>query len=446
MIDNYFLYTHHITSLRKSTDKALQEHGYSGLLVNSGVINNYFADDITVPFRPVGHFAHWCPLREAGQMLLYLSGQTPRLYIDNTPSYWCKSTIDLNDQWLDQFIVRDHRQLADDLKQHRQLAYLGPELAWIEDSTTIASNPPELYQQLDANRRTKTDYEIANLREANALAAKGHLRLRDRFAAGWSELEIHLDYLREIRLAEHQLPYNNIVAMDEHAAILHYNHYRTRRFHDKVCLADCGAIKRGYIADITRTYLKKREGVTELFAELVLGMEQVQQRICSEVMAGKSIYDLHYRTHLAVAELLHANDLIEVTGEEAVNDGLTNLFFPHGLGHLIGVQTHDVGSNLPSCQHSYPNLEIFSKLRFRGKLQHNMVITIEPGLYFIPMLLDKKRQHEKRINWQAIDELLPLGGVRIEDNVLVQDKGMVNLTREHLGNEPIIREWVCYEE
>ena len=445
MIDNYFLYSHHIDSLRKSTDQALQEHGYSGLLINSGIISNYFADDITVPFRPVGHFAHWCPLREPGQMLFYLSGQGPRLYIDNTPSYWHKSTIDLNDQWLDQFVVCDHQQLTDDLKQHQRLAYIGPEVAWVEDSATIASNPPELCQQLDANRRIKTEYEIANLREASALAAKGHRQLRDRFAAGWSELEIHLDYLRTVRLAEHQLPYSNIVAMDENAALLHYNHYRIRRYHSKVCLADCGAIKRGYIADISRTYFKHMM-VANIFHELVLGMERVQQQICAEVRAGESFYDLHYRTHLAIAGLLHANDVIKVTGEEAVTEGLTKIFFPHGLGHSLGVQTHDVGSSMPNCQHSYPELKIFDKLRFRGRLQRDMVITIEPGLYFIPLLLDEHRPQEKRINWQVIDELLPLGGIRIEDNVWVQDKGMVNLTREHLGNEPIIKEWTCYEE
>ena len=445
MIDKYFLYHQHLDYLRKTTGKALQEHGYSGLLVNSGIIGSYFADDLTVPFRPVGHFAHWCPLREAGQMLFYVIDQRPCLYIDNTPSYWHQSTIDLNSQWLDQFVICDPQQLTDDLKQHQQLAYIGPEVAWVEDSETIVSNPPELCQQLDANRRTKTAYEIACLREASALAARGHQRLRDCFADGWSELEIHLEYLRTVQLTEQQLPYNNIVAMDEKAAILHYNHYRLNRFPAKVCLADCGAMYRGYVADISRTYIKTAS-VSKLFTELLLGMEQLQQQICSKVKAGETVYDLHYQTHLAIAELLRATDLIRVEGEEAVAEGLTQLFFPHGLGHMIGVQTHDVGGNLPPCQHSYPDLAIFSKLRFRGELQPDMVITIEPGLYFISMLLDAKRQQEKRLNWQAIDELLPLGGVRIEDNVWVKDNGMVNLTREHLGNEPIIGEGQCYEQ
>lgn len=438
MIDKHLLYRQHVDYLQKVTGEALQEHGYSGLLVHSGMINNYFADDLTVAFRPVGHFAHWCPLREAGQMLFYVHDQRPFLYLDNTPSYWHQSTIDLEARWLEHFTVRDHRQLADDLKQYQQLAYIGPEVAWIEDSQTIASNPPELCQQLDTNRRTKTAYEISCIRAANARAAQGHRRLRECFVAGMSELEIHLEYLRAVGLAEQELPYGNIVALDEKAAILHYNHYRTERLSAKVCLADCGAVDLGYVADISRTYVK--QGASSLFCDLLLGMEQLQQRICVEVRAGVSVYDLHYRTHLAIAELLQATGISKVAGEESVVGGLTKLFFPHGLGHSLGVQTHDVGSNLPPCQHSYPNLGIFSNLRFRGELHRDMVITIEPGLYFIPLLLDNKRQTEKRLVWQTIDKLLPLGGIRIEDNILVQDDGMVNLTREHLGNEPIIGE------
>ena len=133
--------------------------------------------------------------------------------------------------------------------------------------------------------------------------------------------------------------------------------------------------------------------------------------------------------------------MLRVDSEEAITTGLTKIFFPHSLGHMLGLQVHDVnGVNpAPAVAPQKPILEIFTKLRFREDLAVNEVITIEPGIYFIPLLLSQHRQ-DQRLNWELIDTLAPLGGMRIEDNVLVSDRTSINITRKFLGNDPIVRD------
>ena len=112
-----------------------------------------------------------------------------------------------------------------------------------------------------------------------------------------------------------------------------------------------------------------------------------------------------------------------------VAEGVTRAFFPHGIGHFLGVQVHDVaGKPVPS-----PADAPF--LRLMRTLEPGMVVTIEPGLYFIPSLLEPLLSGplERHINRPLLDELQGCGGIRIEDNVVVTDSGCRNLTRESEG-------------
>ena len=111
---------------------------------------------------------------------------------------------------------------------------------------------------------------------------------------------------------------------------------------------------------------------------------------------------------------------------------LHNLRIFHEAGHLLGIQVHDVGGkqintrgDITAPPTDYP------ALRNTRTIEKGQVFTIEPGLYFIPQLLDPERRSSrgKLINWKLVDSLLPLGGIRIEDNVLVTASGVENLTR-----------------
>ena len=136
--------------------------------------------------------------------------------------------------------------------------------------------------------------------------------------------------------------------------------------------------------------------------------------------------------HHETADLLVRFDLVRCSAESAFDRKITDAFFPHGLGHLLGLQTHDVGGKLANAEgNEVESPERFPSLRYTREIDVDHVFTVEPGLYFIPMLLDALRESEAGadVNWNKVDALRPCGGIRIEDNVVVTSDGADNLTR-----------------
>jgi Xaa-Pro dipeptidase len=113
---------------------------------------------------------------------------------------------------------------------------------------------------------------------------------------------------------------------------------------------------------------------------------------------------------------------------------VTDHFLPHGLGHFLGLQVHDVGGDLAGpAGGKLPRPTRFPRLRLLRPLDADMVVTIEPGLYFIDTLLDRLRARRKaarHVQWRRLGDLRKFGGIRIEDDVLVTPSGHRNLTRE----------------
>jgi len=109
------------------------------------------------------------------------------------------------------------------------------------------------------------------------------------------------------------------------------------------------------------------------------------------------------------------------------------VFFPHGLGHLLGLEVHDVGGFMRSPDGGdIPRPAGHPYLRLTRVLEQGFVVTMEPGLYFIPQLLAGARADERsrRINWARVDSLRKFGGIRIEDDLAVTATGCENLTRD----------------
>ena len=194
-------------------------------------------------------------------------------------------------------------------------------------------------------------------------------------------------------------------------------------------LIDAGAQVHGYAADITRTY----SAGDELFQALIDRMDALQQALIGNVRAGVDYRELHIETHRQLAGVLVDAELAKGGPDTLLATGVTAAFFPHGLGHLLGIQVHDVGGFLedesgasidPPSGHPF--------LRLTRVLQEDMVLTVEPGLYAIDMLLDNLRgaPAEQHVNWKTVEWLRPYGGIRIEDNVRVLNDGCENLTRD----------------
>ena len=274
------------------------------------------------------------------------------------------------------------------------------------------------------------------MRGAQALAVRGHLAVADAFKAGATELELHQVYLAASGQRETELPYPNIIGLNEHAATLHYQRLRAEAPTVKrSLLIDAGAEWNGYAADITRTY---SASATDDFAAIIETMDSLQQRICAEVKPGVDFVVLHAFTHRQLAGVLRDHQIVQCSADEAVARGITRGFLPHGLGHLLGLQVHDAGGRLADAtgrKREPPAQD--PHLRLTRTLQPGVVVTIEPGLYFIPSLLRALlAKNEAQLNRAMIERLVPFGGIRIEDNVEVTADGHRNLTREAFAAAP----------
>ena len=196
-------------------------------------------------------------------------------------------------------------------------------------------------------------------------------------------------------------------------------------------MIDAGVAVNGYASDITRTYAFD-DGSD--FAAMIGVMDAQQLELVAAGGIGKSPVDLHVLSHIKAGDILRQFDVVKVSGEEAFESGITAAFYPHGLGHHLGSNVHDRGSNLANAQGDVlPPPEKYPKLRSSAPMVANQIHTVEPGLYFIPALLDKLRSGDQaaNINWSRVDDFLPYGGIRIEDNIIVHaDDSLENLTRD----------------
>ena len=267
------------------------------------------------------------------------------------------------------------------------------------------------------------------IERANRIAARGQAATHRIVPDHPSEFELNEIYCRATGQRESALPYLNIVAVNEHAGILHYQELdrhpppTIRSF-----LLDAGACCNGYASDVTRT----SSGADDEFSDLILSMDAMQQQLCAEAQPGVDFIALNERAHQLLAEVLVAHRLTRCASDETYTLGITRSFLPHGLGHLLGLQVHDAGGHLRTPdghEHAPPREHPF--LRLTRVLEPGFVVTIEPGIYFIPALLNQLKNESVAplIDWQLVERLSPCGGVRIEDDVLVTESESLNLTR-----------------
>lgn len=430
------LFHQHIADRQRTASEALDQTGFETLVISSGKVYTHFADDQDAPFHPTPHFAHWCPMAGPHHLLVVHPGKRPRLIRYAPEDFWYEQSPLGDPFWAAEFEIEEAGTVEDVWKRLGALsraAYIGNETDRAE-TAGLEPNSTLLTAHLDWHRTTKSSYEVQCIEEATVIAAKAHQAARAAFLAGASELEIHYAYIQAAGIVDHEMPYGSIVALNEKGAILHYEGKRMVK-PGAVLLIDAGAQVRGYAADITRTMAAPH--CDSRFAALIAGMGQIELQLCDLVKPGLPYGDLHHQGHLLIASLLMESGILKASPEEAVEKGLSRPFFPHGLGHHLGIQVHDVAGHQGSPDGTpAPTHPLHPTLRNNRIIEANQVFTVEPGLYFIPMLLRPFRENGQRsmFNWTLIDELTPCGGIRIEDNLLVTTHGHRNLTRPHLPN------------
>ncbi|MDO8909460.1 MAG: Xaa-Pro dipeptidase [Pseudohongiella sp.] len=440
------LFAEHLQIIDRQLADAMAGSGLSAdaVLIHSGSAHNHYADDQGKPFRAWGHFLRWVPVDRPDQFILLRPGQKP-LFIPLIPQdFWHDQHLDMPAWWSKHMSVKaiaDLSELAQTLPESLKLAFLGENTALAQTLGIPKKlvNPGALLNWLDYDRAYKTAYEVARIATANAHALGGHQAAHDAFLDGKDEFDIHIAYLAACRVLDHELPYPNIIALNKNAAILHYQH--KHRYHsqvrgrpeNQVLLIDAGCRSHGYCSDITRTWCTP--GIHPVFAGLLSGMQKLQSAVIQDIHIGMSFGELHEQTHLHLAQLLIDSNICRGLAEDLTRAGVTQTFLPHGLGHLLGLQVHDVGGRLAGHDGSIlaPPAH-YPALRNTRRIEKDMVFTIEPGLYFIPMLLGRLRQSAaaRMIDWSLVDLLTPLGGIRIEDNVWIKSDGVHNLTRRPL--------------
>lgn len=426
-------YPEHLRTIQARYDEALAATGYAAVVIGAGVGRLRFMDDQQVPFRANPQLMQWLPLpAHPGSCLLYMPDRQPVAVVVRPESYWEEPPEAPGVPWADAIDIRGVASLEDVADTLGPLAdapaLLGPDAHWNALGLPGDRNPNALIEYLQFQRAWKTEFEVACIRSATEKAVAGHRAVAAAFDAGASEFEMLLAFQAASGQAAAALPYPPIIGAGPHGATLHYQHYRPERNAGASLLIDAGCSTLGYASDITRTHVRPGHSA---FVSLCEDLNAVQRDLCARVQSGVAFADLHHAAHEAISGILCRQSLLNCTPESAVEQGLTHHFFPHGLGHLLGLQVHDVGGRQADVTGAALQAPAaYPRLRLLRTLEPGFTLTIEPGIYFIDSLLSELRDKiSSEVNWNHVNALRPFGGIRIEDNLHVTDGGHENLTR-----------------
>ncbi|HET9104345.1 MAG TPA: aminopeptidase P N-terminal domain-containing protein [Solirubrobacteraceae bacterium] len=279
---------------------------------------------------------------------------------------------------------------------------------------------------LDAIRRRKDAVELDRLRAAAAVTAAGYAEIVPQLQAGRTEREIQIELeLAFLRHGGTAMAYDSIVGSGPNSAVLHGSPGPRPFAAGEFVLFDAGAEVRNYVSDVSRTY-PVGGALDAEHAEwhaIVLGAQQAAIAMCT---VGTEWLDVHRAAGVELARGLIEFGLLRGDPEELVASGAIRLFFPHGIGHLVGLGVRDVVGALPGRaggNDSVPRIDL--------PLEPGHVVTVEPGLYIVPALLaqpELRERHRDAVDWARAEAMSDFGGVRIEDNIHVTPAGPENLT------------------
>ncbi len=290
-----------------------------------------------------------------------------------------------------------------------------------EESAPGAAVAGEVKTRLRHARRPKDAHELALLRRAIDATAAGYARVRAILCPGLTERALQIELETEfLRHGADATGYGSIVGTGPNSAVLHFAPgARATRAGDFVLIDAGGACER-YTADITRTLVV---GAPSPFQrDLYQVVLAAQLRAIDRCRAGAEWKAVHLAAAVDLMAGLVSLGVLRGEPTSLVEQDAHTLFYPHGLGHLVGLGVRDASGLAPGrAKDPRPSLR---SLRMDLPLAPGYVVTVEPGLYFIPPLLQdpaRRARYRDCVNWPLVDQHLALGGVRIEDNILVTD-------------------------
>lgn len=287
----------------------------------------------------------------------------------------------------------------------------------------------EFGERLDGARRHLDAAEVELLSRAVRATAAGHARAREVIRPGVREREVQIELEAEMfRHGADGVGYGTIVGAGSNAAVLHFAPSERTIGSDDLVLVDAGGQVLGYTADVTRTYPAGDAFTAEQQAiyDIVLAAELKGISMCR---VGTEWHDVHLAAAAVLADGLRDLGILKGDTDAILETGAIALFFPHGIGHMLGLGVRGVGGRAPgrSPEQTYAG----ARIRVDLPLEEHFLMTVEPGLYFVPAMLDdpqRRSRYRDQVDWDALERWRSVGGVRIEDNILVTADGPQNLT------------------
>ena len=440
-------------------------------LVGSGVVILFGNNESPANFPANGYY----PFRQDSSFLYYFGQQRDGLVgvidIDNDIETLIGDDIDIEDivwygsvdsvhDMAEQVGVSNSAPMKtlkticnDAMRNHRKIHYLPPyradikiqifDLLGIHPNQQKESASIDLIKAVVKMRSTKTQEEIDELERAAVIGYKMHTTAMRLTKPGVTEKFIggQVDGVAN--------SYGSMVSFptifSQHGEIMHGNPSMAELESGRLVLCDAGAeTLEHYCSDNTRTYPVNGK-FTERQLNIYKVVEECHDQVLQLARPGVKYADVHFAICRIIFNRMKELGLAKGNTEDAIAAGAQAMFLPHGLGHMMGMDVHDMESldqiNVGFDEETRPNLEQFGTncLRMGRRLQEGFVVTDEPGIYFIPALIDEWRAEKHCadfLNFDELDKYKDFGGIRIEDDVLITKDGCRFIGKDRIPYHP----------
>lgn len=440
-------------------------------LVKNGIIIFFGNNESPANFPANGYY----PFRQDSSFLYYFGLQRDGLYgvidLDNGTETLVGDDIDIDDiVWygsvssvsdmakaagVDNSAPRKQLQIIcnNALRDKRPVHFLPPyrhdtmieifDLLGIHPNQQRESASVELIKAVVKQRSTKSQLEIEEIEKACAVGYKMHTTAMRMTKPGRTEKFVGGQVDGTANSWGSMVSFPTIFS--QHGEIMHGNPSMNLLESGRLALCDAGAeTMEHYCSDNTRTFPVNGK-FTDRQLEIYSIVEACHDLTLDLAKPGVKYFDVHMDVCRLMTDRLKEIGLMKGNTEDAVREGAHAMFLPHGLGHMMGMDVHDMEglgqTYVGFDEETRPNLEQFGTncLRMGRRLEEGFVVTDEPGIYFIPALIDEWREkglHKDFINYELLETYKDFGGIRIEDDVLITADGCRFLGKDRIPYHP----------